>query len=234
MKKLFFALMALAAIALVGCKDKKDEPEMNIDCSLPDNAEAVDLGLPSDTKWANMNVGATKPEENGAFFAWGEISPKEVYDVSTYKWCKGSEKTLTKYCTDSKYGTVDNKTVLEPADDAAHVNWGGDWRMPTGDEITELINKCQWDWQTDYQGISGLNGYKVSSKVKGNTNFIFLPVAGFRIDNQSYDIGKNGCCWASSLSDYSPRTYGIYFYSEGVVKSDASRYIGQSVRPVCK
>ena len=98
--------------------------------------EAVDLGLPSGLKWATMNVGATKPEEYGAYFAWGEMEPKSNYSGSTYKFELGTDSNgpFSKYVTNSSYGTVDNKTVLDPDDDAAHVNWGGNWRMPTDAE----------------------------------------------------------------------------------------------------
>ena len=91
--------------------------------------EAVDLGL--SVKWASCNVGATTPEDCGDYYAWGEIEEKENYDWSTYKWCNGSYDTQTKYCTNSSYGTVDNKTTLDLEDDVAHVKWGGSWRMPT-------------------------------------------------------------------------------------------------------
>ena len=87
--------------------------------------EYVDLGFPSGLKWATCNVGANNPWEYGGYYAWGETEEKSNYDWSTYKWCNGSKDTMTKYCTDSSYGTVDNKTVLEPEDDVAHVKWGG-------------------------------------------------------------------------------------------------------------
>ena len=128
--------------------------------------EYVDLGL--SVKWATCNVGAVSPEDYGDYFAWGETEPKDFYAWSTYKWCNGSYDTLTKYCTDSKYGTVDNKTVLDLEDDAAHVNWGGDWRMPTKAEQDELYNNCTWEWTTQ----NGVNGYKVTSKINGNYNVI--------------------------------------------------------------
>ncbi|MDD6782411.1 MAG: hypothetical protein PUD89_05750, partial [Bacteroidales bacterium] len=100
--------------------------------------EYVDLGLPSGLKWATCNVGATAPEAYGDYYAWGETTTKSTYEWSTYKWCDGSYDTQTKYCTSSSYGTVDNKTVLDLADDAARANWGGAWRMPTDEEWTEL------------------------------------------------------------------------------------------------
>ncbi|MBO5975390.1 MAG: hypothetical protein J6P95_06730, partial [Paludibacteraceae bacterium] len=91
----------------------------------------IDLGLPSGLKWATCNVGADSPEEYGDYFAWGETTSKTTYDWSTYKWCNGSYYTMTKYCDNSYYGIVDDKTVLDPEDDAAFVNMGGSWRMPT-------------------------------------------------------------------------------------------------------
>ena len=188
-------------------------------------AEYVDLGL--SVKWATCNVGATKPEEYGDYFAWGETEPKEVYDWSTYKWCNGSETTLTKYCTDGSYGTVDNKTQLELSDDAAHANWGGDWRMPTKAERDELCENCTWTWTTQ----NGVNGYKVISKSNGNS--IFLPAAGFRNGSSLSNAGSNGTYWPSSLSTYSP-DYAclLYFYSSSVDRYSGGRYYGHSVRPV--
>ena len=187
--------------------------------------EYVDLGL--SVKWATFNVGATKPEEYGDYFAWGETEPKEVYNWSTYKWCKGSEKSQTKYCTSSSYGTVDNKTVLEAADDAARANWGGSWRMPTKAEQDELRNNCTWTWTTQ----NGVNGYKVTGT---NGNSIFLPAAGCRFDSSLSRAGSCGYCWSSSLNtDYPYYAYGLYFSSSRVDWRISYRYYGQSVRPVC-
>ena len=191
--------------------------------------EYVDLGL--SVKWATCNVGANAPEEYGDYFAWGETQPKETYSLSTYKWCNGSYDTQTKYCTNSSYGTVDNKTVLDKEDDAAAVNWGGNWRMPTDAEMTELRNNCTWTWTTQ----NGVNGYKVTSKKSGYTNkSIFLPAAGYRNGSSLYRAGSYGYYWSSSLStDYPSSAYGLYFYSGGVDWDTYSRYYGLSVRPVC-
>ena len=113
-----------------------------------DNHEWVDLGLPSGTLWATCNVGANTPEEYGDYFAWGETEPKDYYGWNTYKWCNGSRYTLTKYCTDSSYGYngfVDNKAELDPEDDAAYVNWGSSWRIPTTEQQCELYENCSVD-----------------------------------------------------------------------------------------
>ena len=143
--------------------------------------EYVDLGL--SVKWATFNVGATSPEDYGDYFAWGDTEPKENYNWATYKWCEGTDKTMTKYCSDSNYGNngfTDNKMELDLSDDAAHANWGGNWRMPTDAELTELREQCTWTWTTQ----DGVNGYKVTSKTSGYTDkSIFLPAAGYRFEN---------------------------------------------------
>lgn len=188
--------------------------------------EYVDLGL--SVKWATMNVGASKAEDYGGYFAWGETSTKSTYNWSTYKWCNGSSDSLTKYNNSSSYGTVDNKTVLELNDDAAYVNWGGSWRMPTDAEWTELRNNCTWTWTTQ----NGVYGRKVTSKSNGNS--IFLPAAGYRYDSSLNDAGSYGNFWSSSLySDDPYRAYYVYFSSSNVRRSHFSRYYGRSVRPVC-
>lgn len=188
--------------------------------------EYVDLGL--SVKWATCNVGANSSEEYGDYFAWGETKPKDYYDWSTYKWCNGNYDNLTKYCTDSDYGTVDNKTVLDLADDAAHANWGGAWRMPTLEEQKELINYCTWTWTTQ----NGVKGYLVTSKKNGNS--IFLPAAGFRSDSDLYSAGSYGYYWSSSLSTYDLSFACILDFNSSHVdwRYGSGRYSGQSVRPV--
>ena len=188
--------------------------------------EAVDLGL--SVKWATFNVGATSPEEYGGYYAWGETEEKENYDWSTYKWCNGSYDTMTKYCTNSKYGTVDNKTVLDPEDDVAHVKWGGSWRMPTKAEQDELRTKCTWTWTTQ----NGVNGYKVTGT---NGNSIFLPSAGYRYGTYLVGSVSYGYYWSSSLGGGgSCDAYDLSFGSGYFDWYNKSRYDGFSVRPVSK
>ncbi len=190
----------------------------------------VDLGLPSGTKWATCNVGATTPEGYGNYYAWGETSTKSTYDWSTYKWCNGSESTLTKYNTSGSYGTVDNKTVLDLEDDAAAVNWGGAWRMPTDAEWTELRDNCTWTWTSNYNG-TGVAGRIVTSNINGNS--IFLPAAGYRDYVDLYFAGYDGDYWSSSLYTVNPgNAWSVYFISDGVDRYSNYRYYGLSVRPV--
>ncbi|MBR0333994.1 MAG: InlB B-repeat-containing protein [Bacteroidales bacterium] len=188
----------------------------------------VDLGLPSGLKWANCNVGATSPEGYGDYFAWGETSPKDNYKWSTYKYCNGSETTLSKYNTNSSRGTVDNKTTLDISDDAARANWGGKWRMPTEAEQDELRNNCTWTWTTR----NGINGYKVTSKTNGNS--IFLPAAGNRLGASVGSVGSGGDYWSSSLDSSEPNyACSLYFKSSYVAWSTGGRYGGHTVRAVC-
>ena len=185
----------------------------------------VDLGL--SVKWATMNVGATSPEEYGDYFAWGETEPKEEYNWSTYKWCDGGYDNLTKYCSRSDLGIVDNKTKLEPEDDAATVNWGAAWRMPTKEEQVELITECNWTLDT----MNGVDGYTITGP---NGNSIFLPIPGYFSDTNVEDIGYNGTYWSSELkSDYSSQAYVIDIYNDGDISLFTnSRYYGLSIRPV--
>lgn len=205
--------------------------------------EAVDLGLPSEVKWASFNLGASKPEEYGDYYAWGEtesyyssLDPltwkpgkERGYYWPSYKWCMGSNTTMTKYCTESKYGYngfTDGKTVLDPEDDAAHVNLGGNWRMPTDAEWTELRDKCTWTWTTQ----NGVNGYLVTGP---NGNSIFLPAAGLRNNTHLDNAGSTGYFWSSSLNTDDPFTArDVKFHSGYVGGRSGYRDDGRSVRPV--
>lgn len=189
------------------------------------SVEAVDLGL--SVRWANCNVGADSPEEYGGYYAWGEIKEKDCYEWSTYKWCNGSSDTMTKYCTNSSYGTVDNKTVLDPADDVAHVEWGGNWRMPTVNEIDELINKCTWEYTT-------VNGVTVQKVTGPNGNSIFLPAAGYRFGTEVYGRGSYGDYWSGTLDEgFSYNACDLYFVGGDWNDWDyLNRSYGFSVRPV--
>ena len=187
----------------------------------------VDLGLPSGLLWATCNVGADMPEEYGGYFAWGEVEQKQIYNWSTYKWCKGTSSTITKYTVDSSRGTVDNKSTLDMEDDAARVNWGGSWRMPTDAEWKELQNNCIWILTTE----NGVNGHRVTSKKNGNS--IFLPATGYKSGKTISSLDFIGY--------YQSRTLYVMYY--GTTQASAhrttlinnpgqSRYIGMTIRPV--
>ena len=176
--------------------------------------EPVDLGL--SVKWAPFNIGATKEEERGYLFAWGETEPKNYYAKWTYKWIK--DDFYTKYNSDSFWGTVDNKTVLDSEDDAAYVNWGGEWRTPTRENCLELINNCDFTWST----VNEIKGYKITSRINGN--YIFLPDIGDAITgNSSY--------WSSSHAGYDS-AHDISFNNHGFILSSRERSYGNTIRPV--
>ena len=223
-KKLLFSLgLMMSLFTLSSFTDGPDKSADQIN-----GHEYVDLGLPSGAKWATCNVGATKPEELGGYYAWGETEEKDAYLWRTYKLCTGNGSSMIKYCTNSSKGTVDNKTVLDPEDDVAHVKWGGSWRMPTLDELKELRRKCSWEWTT----LNGVNGYKVTGP---NGNSIFLPAAGSRSGEVLSGSGSNGGYWSSSLSDGCSAAYRLQFDSGGYnSQGKKGRMDGLSVRPVCK
>ncbi len=220
--------------------------------------EYVDLGLPSGLLWATCNVGAENPEDHGDFFAWGEtetyytegsehgISGSQMfyydgwksgkgtgYTWTSYKWCQGSMTTIKKYCNNSSYGTVDNKSVLASSDDVAYVQWGDSWRMPTIAEMDELRTECTWTWYEK----NGVNGYKVTSKKSGNTNYIFLPAAGSLTGiSTNSSAGEQGLYWSSSLDTNDSRCayYGSFSGSNVTSWLSHGRCSGYPVRPVCE
>ncbi len=201
--------------------------------SIPEH-EFVDLGLPSGLLWATCNVGADSPEDYGDYFAWGETSPKTIYNLSTYlyyQYCSSHLYLwlLTKYCNNSNYGFngfVDNLTTLLPEDDAATVNWGGNWRMPTKEEWEELYNNttCIWTTQNEVYG-------KLFTATNGNS--LFLPAAGYYFDSSSY-YTEIGYYSSSSLYTYQPMQVWIFLFDwdGGGMGPDDGRHCGRLIRAV--
>ena len=219
----------------------------------PYNGHAyVDLGLPSGLKWATCNVGASKPEEYGDYFAWGDTVPyykeghsqddpcsdwkddkKKTYGYAweTYKWCEGSFNTLTKYCNNGTYGNngfTDSKTTLVPEDDAASYNWGGSWRMPTKGDIDELIatrnnNDYTWTWCDGSTTRYAGTDVKGWQIVRNSTGAtLFLPAAGCRIDTSLYNVGSYGFYWSSSLYTDNSHYACNLYFLSGIVDLSAS------------
>ena len=205
----------------------------------------VDLGLPSGTLWATYNVGATKPEQYGYYFAWGETEPKEVYADSTYKWFNADSKIYT------KYNSEDGLTTLLPEDDAATANWGSEWRMPTDNEQWELYQNSYMVWTDGYNGtdVSGVIFYKAKEDSDKGTYIsrydtpsadysvssdahVFFPAAGYRwrsgVDNVGY-----GYYWSSSLGEENGgNARYLEFYEEDAYWGIDSSSDGFSVRAV--
>ncbi len=189
----------------------------------------IDLGLPSGTKWATCNVGATSPEKYGNYYAWGETTTKDYYGWDTYKYVKNN--VLTKYCSKKNYGyddITDKLTTLEATDDAATANCGNEWRTPTSAEWKELIDNCTWNWTT----LKGVKGYEVKGQ---NGNTIFLPAAGCRCYDYSYSAGYYGYYWSSSLYIGIPYyAWHTNFLANNMGRGLNNRYYGRTVRPVLK
>lgn len=215
----------------------------------------VDMGLPSGILWATCNVGADSPDGYGDYFAWGETETKTIFDWNGYKHCicissdsGNAYYPIIKYCDKWRLGYqgfTDGKTLLESEDDAASVNWGGDWRMPTREEFGELCNPsyCLWIWydsgNTEFKGVPG---YKVVSKEPGyESNYIFFPATGYKSYSTLIDFGEFGDYWSSSLyseniENFGPNCafvlrFGANYYDE--LPGDY-RALGRKVRPVCQ
>lgn len=218
--------------------NKEDTPDVGVE------HEWVDLGLPSGTLWATCNVGSSKPEENGDYFAWGETSPKESYNRDNYKYGidlgPGDWKVM-KYCTLSEFGygggLVDNITELQPEDDAATVNWGSEWQTPSLAQLQELFS----DYCTTATWITqnSVNGILIKSKKNGNT--IFLPAAGKYYDSYQEAEGRY---WSRSLNTEKPihahllqisnEGFSYYMSKRNYRYNHDYRYVGINIRPVRK
>ena len=190
--------------------------------------EYVDLGLPSGTKWATMNIGANSETGYGLYFAWGETegyanASTKAFTWTDYKWTEDDGSTM------SKYNATDGKTVLDIEDDAVAANWGGSWHMPTEAQFQELLNtaNCTNAWTT----VDGVNGRLFTSVTNGNT--LFIPAAGYAGDGSVDDVGNVGYVWSSSLNSSGVESGSVLgFDSSDVSVYGSYRYYGQSVRGV--
>lgn len=189
--------------------------------------EFVDLGL--SVKWATRNIGAETPEEAGQFFAWGEIEgyykeENHVFSWENYKWCRGKEDLLTKYCTSTKYGLVDDLILLQPEDDAASVIMGGSWRIPSEAEWRELYSNCSRTWTEK----NGVKGNIFVSRVNGNS--IFIP--SIRIKYKVTDIGEY---WTNRIDkSYNSNAYYLEIDDDSFWFPSLSRCDGHTIRAVCE
>ncbi len=178
---------------------------------------AVDLGL--SVLWASCNVGAESPEEYGDYFVWGETTTKSSYTMSNSVTYGLSTSEL------ESRGIIGADGQLAPAYDAATVNWGDDWRMPTLDEMKELVDNCTWEWTTQ----NGVNGRKVTGP---NGHSIFLPAAGYRFDTSLSGAGSGGRCWSATPYSDSYHAYYLNFSSDYYDWYCSYRVDGKVVRPV--
>jgi len=192
----------------------------------------VDLGLPSGNLWATNNVGAKSPTDYGSYYAWGETFVKSNYSWSSYKWCDGNENSLTKYCFQENNGAVDSLKEITTYDDVVTIEWGEGWRLPTREEIEELIGGCTWVWENDYKG-SGIAGrFGISNS---NRNTIFFPAAGFCDSTVCLEKGVNGYYWSSSINiPYSMTAIDLVVSKPYLDYRNFERYNGLPVRAVSK
>lgn len=187
-------------------------------CPDHNHPHAIDLGLPSGTKWACCNVGASYPEEYGGYYAWGETSEKSYYDWDTYAYYNSNTGEIVNLGSD----------IAGTSYDVAHVRWGGSWIMPSYYSQNELKNKCTKEWTT----VNGVGGLLMTGPSGGQ---IFLPAAGYRWDGDLDDAGSDGYYWSSSSYAFYDGAYELLFVCGGGwawTNADHRRY-GFSVRAVC-
>ena len=193
-----------------------------------DEHEYIDLGLPSGTLWATCNVGAENPEDFGNYFAWGEttMEQRDSYNWNTYLYSEGTKETIT------KYNTTDEQMELLPEDDAATVNWGSNWQMPSKEQFNELLNDDLTTRTTTT--LNGVTGLEITSKSNGKS--IFLPAAGYLRESGSLEFGNQyGLYWSRSrCADDSYWFAGRLYFTFSIGTSDIWRFYAQSIRPVRK
>lgn len=249
MKQFIYLFMAACLLTAVSCK--KDIPDTvttkyGVDRETIE-PEAVDLGIVVNGKkvlWASFNLGASKYYESGNYYAWGEMSPKNEYSWKTYIFSNGSAQKLTKYCPEDKAGQwdgaaagPDGKTSLLPYDDVAHMRLGGYWRMPTIEELNELLKlkdqKKDYTWE-DWVGITDEGGNKIYglriTRISTNAT-LFLPAAGYRDGTEN--VSTHGHFISSSINPKYPDTaLGLGFSEVASGTNNYNRYSGFTIRPV--
>ena len=211
------------------CCDKDNEP------TIIDGHEYIDLGLPSGKKWASRNIGAEVETDFGDYFAWGETTgydrlgtgklPDGGFNWENYKLGDGTDNpTVSSF---QKYNSSDNKTVLDSEDDAAKINWGGDWRIPTNEDFQELKENTNIQFVYNYND-SGVDGALFISK-KDNKKQLFLPFAG------NSDVEDSRCCYWSSTINTQNKKQALHFHAmESQLDWSLAvyRYIGFTIRPI--
>jgi hypothetical protein len=201
-------------------KENSSHPQAGGTAEKNPHSKAIDLGLPSGTKWASCNVGAIKPEEFGGYYAWGETKEKTIYNWDTYDFCNGDEYSCSYLGSD----------IAGSQYDVAHVKWGGDWMMPTLEQFKELLDNCTNERST----LNGVYGLKFTSKINGNS--IFLPAGGYRYRSRLYNVGSYGVYWSSTQGPSNSVYASSILFSSGDIEWGHCCYrsSGRTVRPVSR
>ena len=225
--KVFIAFLLLTTACATRVTKYEANPNLPVDGQI-NGHDYVDLGLPSHTLWATCNVGATKPEEYGGYYAWGETVPKIVYSWENYKYANGVYDKLKKYCFRSDYGSngyTDQKNVLEKDDDPAS-SWGSRWCSPSKMQWDELLQNTTYSW-TDRKGVGGM------LFVGKNGQTLFLPAAGLYYNEEYNFSGRGGYYWSSSLG-HNPSEAWHFSFNSGDYHAVGNiiRSNGFSIRPV--
>lgn len=199
----------------------KSQPQPSISKSNNAQNEKVDLGLSSRILWATCNIGASSPSEIGDYFAWGEKESKDAYGWDTYKLCRGSYNSIFKYTED------DGIIVLDSQDDVAKYRLGGEWRIPTKEDMEELVEECEWKWTI----LNGQLGWKV---IGSNNNYIFLPASGTASSYRIAGVNELGRYWTATRNKSIYSAYNLRFKdgTDTIVVVDDTRFYGRTVRPV--
>lgn len=213
-----------AEASMTDIDDKEETIIINKQFDSFNGHDWIDLGLPSGIKWATCNIGAKTPEDRGDYFAWGEVAPKANYGWTFYEFRLQLENRIAKYGD----GVADNKFVLEKTDDAATVNWGGNWRTPTKEEFEELKAHCNFIWEDRY----GIKGFKVVSKMNGSS--VFFPAAGYCDEDGFFSENETGNYWSSSVTrgNRPYDAWDFYFSPQNISLSQDYRHHGLTIRPV--
>lgn len=205
-----------------GVRDYK--VKVKVTGTAPETVELVDLGLPSGLKWASHNVGASVPEGYGAYYAWGEIAEKDTYDWASYSHCDGTMSTVKNI----------GENISGTQYDAALMNWGGSWRMPTREEVQELLDNCTWRWTT----VNDITGQEATGP---NGETLFFPTAGYKAGSRTYSYGSFGNYWTASHmgnsngGGYSLGSGNAYYMNVSNTKAYIDSYYqneGYSIRAV--
>jgi hypothetical protein len=221
--KKFLPSLCISFIALLTANAQND---ITLSCPDDNHPHAIDLGLPSGTKWACCNVGADKPEASGGYYSWGETEEKSVYKEMTYQYCTGEDTDGDGfYDSNISYLSLGND-IANTDYDVAHVKWGSSWVMPSHDQQMELISSCTNTWTS----INGVSGRELTGP---NGCTIFFPAAGFAYCDEVYHYGSDGNYWSSTQNPmFSYFTYYLQFASYNVSWGSYNHNYGLSVRPV--